>query len=153
MTASEKEHPFFQVQRTDTSHPIFRDISAETDLSTARVRSFLSTEVPKDGGAAVIAQMNGGPLLLERKFGAGAVVLCTSSCTPVWNNLPLKPYFVPMLHQIVYYLSRTGGDAERSTPAGTPYLLKLPNTPAPVAVKFSLPRRRTRRRSPIRSAR
>ena len=74
--------------------------------------SFLSTEVPKDGGAAVIVEMNGGPLLLERKFGAGAVVLCTSSCTPAWNNLPLKPYFVPVLHQIVYYLSRTGGDAE-----------------------------------------
>jgi len=139
MTASEKEHPFFQIQRTDTSHPIFRDISAETDLGTARVRSFLSTEVPKGSGAAVIVEMNGGPLLLERKFGAGAVVLCTSSCTPAWNNLPLKPYFVPILHQIVYYLSRTGGDAERSTPAGTPYLLKLPNTPAPVTVEFSLP--------------
>jgi hypothetical protein len=139
MTASEKEHPFFQVQRTDTSHPIFRDISAETDLGTARVRSFLSTEVPKDGGAAVIVEMNGGALLLERKFGAGAVVLCTSSCTPAWNNLPLKPYFVPVLHQIVYYLSRSGGDAEGSTPVGTPYLLKLPNTSAPVTVEFSLP--------------
>ncbi len=139
MTASEKEHPFFQVQRTDTGHPIFRDNSAETDLGTARVRSFLSTEVPKDSGAAVIAEMNGGPLLLERKFGAGAVVLCTSSCTPAWNNLPLKPCFVPVLHQIVYYLSRAGGDAERSTPAGTPYLLKLPSTPAPVTVEFSLP--------------
>jgi len=67
------------------------------------------------------------------------VVLCTSSCTPAWNNLPLKPYFVPVLHQIVYYLSRSGGDAEGSTPVGTPYLLKLPNTSAPVTVEFSLP--------------
>jgi hypothetical protein len=145
MTASDKEHPFFRIQRTDASHPIFRDISAETDLGTARVSSFLSTEMPKEGGAAsssksgasVIVEMDGGPLLLERKFGAGAVVLCTSSCTPAWNNLPLKPYFVPVLHQIVFYLSRTGGAAE-STPVGTPYLLKLPSTPAPVTVEFSL---------------
>ncbi len=98
--------------------------------------------------------MDGGPLLLERKFGAGAVVLCTSSCTPAWNNLPLKPHFVPVLHQIVYYLSRTGGDAERSTPAGTPYLLKLPNTRAPVTVKFSLPPAKDAKdEGPIRSAR
>ncbi len=146
MTAS-GEHPFFRIQRTDTSHPIFRDISAETDLGTARVSSFLSTEFPKEGGAAqsaksgasVIVEMDGGPLLLERKFGAGAVVLCTSSCTPVWNNLPLKPYFVPVLHQIVYYLSRTGGGIAESTPVGTPYFLKLPNTAAPVTVEFSLP--------------
>jgi uncharacterized membrane protein len=140
MTAPDKAHPFFQIQRTDTSHPIFRDISAETDLSTTRVGSFLSTEAPKDSGASVIVEMNAGPLLLERKFGAGAVVLCTSSCTPAWNNLPLKPCFVPVLHQIVYYLSRSGGgNAERSTPAGTPYFMKLPNTRAPVTVKFSLP--------------
>ena len=145
MTAS-GEHSFFRIQRTDTSHPIFRDISAETDLGTARVSSFLSTEMPKEGGAAssaksgasVIVEMDGGPLLLERKFGAGAVVLCTSSCTPAWNNLPVKPYFVPVLHQIVYYLSRTRGAVE-STPVGTPYLLKLPNTSAPVTVEFSLP--------------
>lgn len=139
MTASEKEHPFFQIRRTDASHPIFRDIIAETDLGTARVRSFLSTEVPKEGGAAVIVELNGGPLLLERRFGAGAVVLCTSSCTAAWNNLPLRPCFVPVLHQIVYYLSRGGGDAEGSTPVGTPYLLKLPDSRAPVAVKFRLP--------------
>jgi hypothetical protein len=145
MTASEKEREkFFRIERADTSHPIFRDISGAMDLGTARVVSFLSTELPKEspsrqgsGQAAVIAQMNGGPLLLERKFGAGAVILCTTSCTPAWNNLPLKPYFVPVLHQIVYYLSRTGGGAEPSTPVGTPYLLKLPTTRTPVTVQFS----------------
>ena len=156
MTASGKEHPFFRIQRTDAGHPIFRDISAETDLGATRVRSFLSTEVPKDGGAApsaklgasVIVEMDGGPLLLERKFGAGAVVLCTSSCTPAWNNMPLKPCFVPVLHQIVYYLSRTGGNAEGSTPVGTPYLLKLPNTRAPVTVEFSLPAAKDAKENP-----
>ena len=148
MTASEKEHPFFPIQRTDTSHPIFRDIGAEIDLGTTRVTTFLSTEAPKEGGAAVIVGMDNGPLLLERKFGAGAVVLCTSSCTPAWNNLPLKPYFVPVLHQIVYYLSRSGGSAEGSTPVGTPYLLKLPNTAAPVAVEFSLPAAKDAKENP-----
>ena len=54
---------------------MFRDISAEMDLGTARVSNFFSVEPAKAGGeaadlrASVLVEMDGGPLFLEKKFG------------------------------------------------------------------------------------
>ena len=66
------------------------------------------------------------------------MILCTTSCTPDWSNLPVKTYFLPLLHRIIYYM---GGSAagEASTPVGMAYRLKIRDTGQPVTVKFHRP--------------
>lgn len=63
------------------------------------------------------------PLLLTRRFGRGNVVLMTSSLDADWNTLPAKPDYVPLLHELMFYL--TGTNARRNVDAGTPLLLPV----------------------------
>src|SRR5262249_5952899 len=43
--------------------------------------------------------------LLERKTGAGRVLLWTSTLDLSWNDLAVKPVFLPLLHSITKYLA------------------------------------------------
>ena len=51
-------------------------------------------------GAQVLARFDdGAPALLERRVGSGRVLLWTSSLDLAWNDLPLKPVFLPFVHR------------------------------------------------------
>ena len=126
---------FFRVQRADDSHPIFRDIAGELDLSSTQVTRLFAVDAKEQG---VLMQTDAGPLFMERRVGNGSVVLCTSSGTPAWNNMPLKPWFLPVMHQIVYYMSRTAGE-EHSTPVGMARVIELRGTDKPVEVGVYAP--------------
>lgn len=142
----EKDDGAYRVTRLDASHPIFdmqtaNADDARVDFSTARVRGFFSTEIGEsEKSTLALMELDDGPLLLQRRVGAGNVILCTSTCTTEWNNLPLKPYFLPLVHQMVYYLGRSASD-NPSTPVGLAYHLKVAQTLDPVEVKFAIPER------------
>lgn len=54
----------------------------------------------------VLARLaSGDPFLIERKLGAGRVMLCTSACDADWGNLPMRPAYVPFVQQLVTYLA------------------------------------------------
>jgi len=134
--ADEGEGGFPRVERVDRQHPVFRDIIDEIELGTTQVRAFFSVaEMPQSNGAGVLAALREGPLLLEKKAGAGTVMLCTSTCNPEWNNMPLKPFFLPLVHQMVYYVSRAGS-RETTTLVGLAYTLDIPGVKEPVQVRF-----------------
>jgi len=42
---------------------------------------------------------------LERKVGAGKVILFTSSLDTEWNNLPVKAIFLPLIYQTLDYVA------------------------------------------------
>ncbi|MFW6061117.1 MAG: hypothetical protein ACODAQ_13130, partial [Phycisphaeraceae bacterium] len=53
--------------------------------------------------------MRGGsdtPLLLEKRFGQGRVMLFASSIDRDWTNFPLQPTYVPWLYRIVGHLAQ-----------------------------------------------
>lgn len=136
----DRESGFFHMRNVNPRHPIFRDILSELNLKNAQIKRFFALDQPRGEpgeGVTLIALAN-GPLLVEKTVGGGTVVLCTTSATPDWNNMPLKPFFLPILHQIVYYV---GGPAARevSTPVGMSYRLKIPDTNDPVRVEFHPP--------------
>ena len=60
---------------------------------------------------------NGNPALVEKKFGLGKVILAASTANPDWNTLPLKPAFLPLIHQLVAYLA-SGTDGTRNGMVG-----------------------------------
>jgi hypothetical protein len=129
----------FHIIHIGEQHPVFRGLAGQMDLKTARVTRFFSLAVPEGKGVDVLAELDRGPLLLERKAGPGTVMLCTSTADLDWNNLAARPFFLPMLHQMVYEAGRPGARAE-SVAVGMPYVLELPQSEQPVDVAFYGPR-------------
>jgi hypothetical protein len=54
----------------------------------------------------VFAQLaDGSPLLIERTLGAGRVATFASTFDNIWNDLPIRPVFVPFVAETARYLS------------------------------------------------
>ena len=83
-------------------------------LGGAQIRTW--HRLAADGGAAeaaardatVIARLDSGdPFLVERGFGAGRVILAAAPADADWSNLPLRPFYLPLMQEIVAYLAST----------------------------------------------
>jgi hypothetical protein len=49
----------------------------------------------------VLARLDdGAPLLVERAYGAGRILVWAASLDANWTDLPFHPLFVPLLHQL-----------------------------------------------------
>jgi hypothetical protein len=88
----------------DYSHPVFALFAAPRsgDLTAARVFRYRRLEGP--GGVRARFD-DGGSALVERRVGRGTVLVWTSTFDAVWNDLVLKPVFVPFIHQAMKYLA------------------------------------------------
>ena len=114
---AEQSEEFFSVQTRDFSHAIttlWNDPAAGT-FSSVRVfqhhillPSLATTNTPArtespDAGVpqTVLSLSDGLPLIMERPFGLGRVVQCATTADTAWNDLPVRPAFVPLLHRIL----------------------------------------------------
>lgn len=87
-------------------HAVFEPFRAPRsgDFSTARFYSYRSLSAAKD--ASVLARFDTGePALVERAAGRGRVLVYASTLDLNWNDLALKPMFLPFVHQIGRHLS------------------------------------------------
>ena len=87
------------------SHPVFELFRAPRsgDFSAARFYGYRATAQP---AGQVLARFDDGtPALLERKTGAGRVLLWTSTLDLEWNDMPVKPVFLPFVHTLAKYLA------------------------------------------------
>ncbi|MGE3705660.1 MAG: BatA domain-containing protein [Vicinamibacterales bacterium] len=91
----------------DYSHPAFEVFKAPRsgDFSAAHVLRYRSLEVaPTD---RVLARFDDGvAAAAERRVGAGRVIVFGTSLDDSWNDLPLKPVYLPLVHQLVKYLAQ-----------------------------------------------
>jgi hypothetical protein len=90
----------------DYGHAIFEPFRAPRsgDFSTARFYSYRGLTAAKD--ASVLARFDTGePALVERAAGRGRIVLYASTLDLNWNDLALKPMFLPFVHQLGRHLS------------------------------------------------
>ena len=101
-------------QRFDHPSLEFFNEASNGDLSTAEIRQWyqLVDESPNDDEATgspghdrdviVMARLDtGDPLLVERRFGDGVVVQMATACDAAWSDLPMRPFFVPLVQQLV----------------------------------------------------
>lgn len=89
----------------DYSHPIFELFKSPRsgDFSGAR---FFRYHALVAADAQVLARFDDGtPALVERKIGSGRVLLWASTFDNDWNDLPLKPVFLPFIHRLVSHLA------------------------------------------------
>jgi hypothetical protein len=48
------------------------------------------------------------PLLIEKKHGQGRVIAAATTANAEWTNLPLQPFFVPLMQRLTTYLATEG---------------------------------------------
>jgi len=61
---------------------------------------------PGDPGLAVLARLDSGdPFLVEKRFGEGRVIQCAIPCDADWSNLPMRPFYLPLMQQLTTYLA------------------------------------------------
>ena len=97
------------------SHPVFELFRAPRsgDFSAARFYGYRSVAQPS--GQVLARFDDGAPALLERKSGAGKLLLWTSTLDLGWNDMPVKPVFVPFLMTATKYLADYGEAAASLT--------------------------------------
>lgn len=103
------------------NHPalaVFRD-TAEIDLGSARFRQTFDLQPdPADASAVVACRFaDGRPALVERKLGQGKVLMSAAGFGASAGNLPFKPAFVPLVHQLTAYLA-AGPAAQHNVQVG-----------------------------------
>lgn len=59
----------------------------------------------RDGARALLSLDHGDPLLIEKTYGDGRVILFSTTATAQWGNLPLQPAFVPLMQRLVTHLA------------------------------------------------
>ena len=85
----------------DYGHQVFEPFRAPRsgDFASARFYSYRGIVAAKD--ATVLARFDTGePALVERAQGRGRVVVFASTLDLGWNDLALKPVFLPFVHQV-----------------------------------------------------
>ncbi len=89
----------------DLSHPALQGLD---ELRTARFSRYVGV-TPAQGDRVLVALENGSPLLIERRLGAGRVLLFASTLDRTWNDLPVQPVFVPFMAGIANDLLGNAG--------------------------------------------
>jgi len=122
----------------------------DVDLNTAEFTKYF-TLTPREGDKTtrVMARFaNGLPAVVEKQFGLGKVVLFASSAATDWNTLPLKPAFLPLVHQVAAYLA-TGTEGTRNGMVGQPLMKPLPLSEASRPVSLTDPTGRKSALKPV----
>lgn len=50
---------------------------------------------------------SGDPFLAEKAYGEGRVILSSVPCDADWSNLPLRPFYLPLMQRLSVYLAST----------------------------------------------
>ncbi|MGQ0735442.1 MAG: BatA domain-containing protein [Acidobacteriota bacterium] len=86
-------------------HTIFEPFRAphSGDFSAARFYGYRAVAVAKD--AQVLARFDdGSPAVVARAVGRGRVIVFASTLDLSWNDLALKPVYLPFVHQLARHL-------------------------------------------------
>ncbi|MGH9253909.1 MAG: BatA domain-containing protein [Vicinamibacterales bacterium] len=87
-------------------HPVFEPFRAPRsgDFASARIYGYRTVMPMPD--AQVLARFDGGaPALIERRIGAGRVLMWASTLDLSWNDFPLKPVYLPFIHRAARHLA------------------------------------------------
>ena len=127
------------------AHPalsMFKDTSS-LNVASARFTQYFGLEPTPDANDPNAVQVmmkfnNGDPAFVERHVQLGKVILAASSAGSSWNQLPLKPSYVPLVYQLLFYLGQ-GAASHRNVAQEEPLFLALPLADANKPVRVTTP--------------
>jgi hypothetical protein len=96
----------WRIEAFESAHSIFEPLSDPQHGDLRRIAFNAYTPIQPAAEATVLASFrNGDPLLLERPHGQGNVLWFTSACDRSWSDLPRRRLFLPIVHQMLGYLT------------------------------------------------
>lgn len=90
------------------AHPVFgfsRTAKAGAPRIAIHRRFRLAEDRLADGAGVLMRTSSGGPLLLERRFGRGRVMLSAIPLDADWSDLPHSTFYVPFVWSALSYLA------------------------------------------------
>ena len=123
--------PALSIGRVATDHPIVNAIWSDKTgggLRSARFRRvYLLRPAARTDRKVLLWYDDGSPALVEAGRGEGRVLLFTSTLDRDWNDLAIRPGYLPLVQQMVRYLSRSQQESSRrSIVVGTSARIRLP---------------------------
>jgi hypothetical protein len=96
----------FRFGSWDKEHPVLRPLSDPQQGDLRRIAFHHITRLKPVAGAKVLASTPAGePLLVEGRLGDGTVLLFASTADRDWGDWPQTRLYVPLVHQMVGYLT------------------------------------------------
>ena len=88
------------------AHPLFRVFGPAEREGLESARTFRYALLKPEGPAHTLASYDdGAPALIEKRLGAGRVLLYTSTASRTWTDWPIRVSFLPVLQQSVSWLA------------------------------------------------
>jgi hypothetical protein len=132
--AGEPTQKFFHLQSKDYAHRItepWRDPKAGSLGTPQFYKAFTllpprASDVPAHGGTmtTVLNFAEGAPAVLEKTHGMGRVVQFASTASARWNDLPVRPVFLPLMHRTLGHILASS-EERLNARAGTPFSFAL----------------------------
>jgi hypothetical protein len=88
----------------------------------------LKAQPPAEGEPTAITLAgldSGDPFLVERQYGQGRVIVAATALDADWSNLPLRPFYLPLLQRLTIYLA-SNVHPERNLDVGRAVVAFLP---------------------------
>ena len=142
--------------RADSFLSLFRDTTG-LNLASARFLTYhaldpITDEEDPNAVQTLVRFSDGEPAFVERHVGLGKVILAASSAGAAWNQLALKPSYVPLVYQLLSYLGQ-GAASHRNLRQDEPLFLSLPLTDANKQVRITDPDGRVHAQNSVLDAR
>jgi hypothetical protein len=104
--AGPAERALFRFDTWNKEHPILKPLSDPQQGDLRRVVFHHITRLKPNPGAEVLAAaQTGEPLLIESRLERGRILLFASSADRDWSSWPQSRLYVPLIHQLVGYLT------------------------------------------------
>lgn len=104
----------------DPLDPLFAGLRLPPGVApSATIQRRLAFGKPENESKALIGASAETPFLLSRKFSDGRVLLFAVSADRQWSDLPLSPFFLPLVQQTVRFAAGLGRDKIQVTPASS----------------------------------
>jgi hypothetical protein len=103
----DRGRPSVSLTTYDQNHSIFKPFKTSTKvaLNSAQFNAYMNMEA-KPGAVVLGKYDDGSPVIVESAKEDHGLIVFNSTLDTRWNDLPLKPSFLPLFHEIVRYLSR-----------------------------------------------
>ena len=106
---SREPEPFTRIRAQRFEHPplnLFNDPRNGTPAEAEITQWYRTLAQPDNPLVRMHALLESGdPFLLEKRFNEGRVFFCATSCDEAWNNLPGRPFYVPLAQRLCTYLA------------------------------------------------
>jgi hypothetical protein len=129
----DRRQGYFRVQRFDEEHPslsFFAEDSWKPLLTEVPIYEFIASS--PGPGARVLATLDDdgqSPLLIERNYDRGRVLLWTTTIDPAWTRLPESPRtLIPFVHELVRHAAHAEPPPRNVSP-GEPLIAEVEGFP------------------------